>query len=76
MALVYAPFVSAHAAALSVNATTIIHLSVKPAADADGPSARIESFYGALNFFWLCCCSAIEEILEYDGPIHAGPMSF
>ena len=27
-------------------------------------------FLWGTEFFWLCDCSAIKEILEYDGPIH------
>jgi hypothetical protein len=32
-------------------------------------SQNREFLWGA-EFFWLCDCSAIAEILEYDGPIH------
>jgi hypothetical protein len=46
------------------------HSFVGEAACGRWAISQDRKFLWGSEFFWLCDCSAIKEILEYDGPIH------
>jgi hypothetical protein len=46
------------------------HSFVGEAACGRWAISQNRKFLWGSEFFWLCDCSAIKEILEYDGPIH------
>jgi hypothetical protein len=46
------------------------HLFVGEAACGWWAISQNRKFLWGSEFFWLCDCSAVKEILEYDGPIH------
>jgi hypothetical protein len=45
-------------------------LVAKPLLASIGPSVKTGSNLWGSAFYWLCDCSGVKEILEYDGPIH------
>jgi hypothetical protein len=46
------------------------HSFVGKAACGRWSISQNRKFLWGAEFFWLCDCSAMREILEYDGPIH------
>jgi hypothetical protein len=56
--------------AAPILSSIVIHLSARAPLVAAWAIDQNRRYLWGSAFYWLCDCSGVKDILEYDGPIH------